>query len=206
MCPGEGWGARTESDVTVVNTRWSINRRGFVGLASLGMAALAGCSAQPEKDAPPKTQEPSEAADAHDGSVKVSDAWVKAADPADTDMTGVFASLTYAGGAQESVRVTGARCDAADKCMLHEVVTENGKSTMREAEGGFTLKAGESFMLEPGGPHIMLMGLTKPLAAGESITLTLEIERMDDVNFTAIVKDFAGAEENYDDMGSDDGQ
>lgn len=171
------------------------------------MAALAGCSAQPEKDAPSKTQEPSEDADTHDGSVKVNDAWVKAADPADnTDMTAVFASLTYEGGAQESVQITGARCDAADMCMLHEVVTENGKSTMREAEGGFTLKAGESFMLEPGGPHIMLMGLTKPLAAGESIALTLEIEGTDDVKFTAIVKDFAGAEENYDDMGSDDGQ
>ncbi|MCG7443052.1 copper chaperone PCu(A)C [Dermabacter vaginalis] len=189
-----------------MNTGWRINRRGFVGLASLGMVALAGCSEQPEKDASSKAQQPSEAADAHNGSVKVSDAWVKAADPADTDMTAVFASLTYAGGAQESVRITGAHCDAADMCMLHEVVTENGKSTMREAEGGFTLKAGESFMLEPGGPHIMLMGLTKPLAAGESIALTLEIEGMDDVDFTAIVKDFAGAEENYDDMGSDDGQ
>lgn len=50
------------------------------------------------------------------------------------------------------------------------------------------------------------MGLTKPLAADESIALTLEIEGMDAVDFTAIVKDFAGAEENYDDMGSDDGQ
>ena len=129
-----------------------------------------------------KAQESSEAADAHDGSVKVSDAWVKAADPADTDMTAVFASLSYEGGAQESVQITGARCDAADMCMLHEVVTENGKSTMREAEGGFTLKA------------------------GESLALTLEIEGMDDVDFTAVVKDFAGAEENYDDMGSDDGQ
>jgi copper(I)-binding protein len=53
---------------------------------------------------------------------------------------------------------------------------EDGVAKMREVEGGIPVPAGESVTLEPGGLHVMLMGLSKPLAEGETAPLTLRFE------------------------------
>jgi len=41
---------------------------------------------------------------------------------------------------------------------------------------GLPLPAGESVSLAPGGTHLMLMGLTGPLSAGDQVPLTLSFE------------------------------
>jgi len=46
---------------------------------------------------------------------------------------------------------------------------------MREVQA-IDLPKGKTVSLEPGGYHIMLMNLPKPIAAGEVIPLTLTIE------------------------------
>ena len=81
---------------------------------------------------------------------------------------------------------------------LHETVeNESGAMIMREIEGGFVIPAGETLDLVPGGNHIMLMDLTDPLAAGEEVTFTLTFSDDSSYEFTAPVKDYAGANENY---------
>ena len=52
--------------------------------------------------------------------------------------------------------------------------TENGMMTMREMAQGLPLPAGEAVALAPGGAHLMLMDLTAPLVAGETLPLTLD--------------------------------
>jgi copper(I)-binding protein len=42
--------------------------------------------------------------------------------------------------------------------------------------------------LAPGGMHVMLMGLTKPLAIGEAVPLTLTFERAGAVTVQAMVQ------------------
>jgi copper(I)-binding protein len=65
----------------------------------------------------------------------------------------------------------------AEKVEIHEIVEEDDVMSMRPIEGGLELPAGESTVLEPGGYHVMLIGLTADLNAGETYTLTLEFER-----------------------------
>jgi copper(I)-binding protein len=45
---------------------------------------------------------------------------------------------------------------------------------MRNVEDGLPVEAGASLVLEPGGAHLMLVGLEDALKAGEELVLTLE--------------------------------
>ena len=55
------------------------------------------------------------------------------------------------------------------------MVAGDGKMTMRPA-GVLDVPAGERVVFEPGGLHLMLMGLAAPLREGETFPLTLRFE------------------------------
>jgi hypothetical protein len=122
-------------------------------------------------------------------SLTVTDTWVKAAD---AGMTAAFGS--FENSSDHDITITGATSDAATAVELHEVVDD----VMRPVEGGLTVPAGGSLMLEPGGYHLMFMGIPAPIAAGEDVTLTLTLSDGSELELTAVAKDFAGANEDYD--------
>jgi copper(I)-binding protein len=53
---------------------------------------------------------------------------------------------------------------------------ENGVMTMREVSG-FELAPGATLKLQPGGDHLMLIGIKQPLVEGKQITATLKFEK-----------------------------
>jgi hypothetical protein len=67
---------------------------------------------------------------------------------------------------------------AVGEAMLHETVDAQGLARMRRAQRGLAVPARGELRLEPGGPHVMLMGLREPLAAGSRVRVTLEFERV----------------------------
>ncbi|QEE62696.1 copper chaperone PCu(A)C [Salinibacterium sp. dk2585] len=161
-------------------------RRMSAALVSFALAALAGCAAQDSTDAATSAVPAAEV-------VRVSDAWVKAGD---AGMTGLFAVLDNDGDAE--VTVEAAATDAASATELHETVADSsGTMTMREVSGGFTIPGESQRVLEPGGDHLMLMGLTGPLAPGEEVSVELSFSDGSTLEFSAPVKDFAGANESY---------
>ena len=178
-------------------------------LASLVAAAaatallLAGCATGAAGD--------HEAEEPHDDRTQaettlVEDAWVKAVDDG---MTAAFAVLTNDG--HHDAQIVAATSPASPMLELHEVVVgDDGASTMRPVDGGLVVPAEGSLTLEPGGLHIMFMGVTKPLVPGAEIEITLEFADGSTQTITAVVKEFTGAEEEYapgmddmDDMGDD---
>ena len=50
---------------------------------------------------------------------------------------------------------------------------------MRALAGGLELPAGETVSFEPGGYHLMLLDLKRPLRAGDTVVATLVIEGTD---------------------------
>lgn len=135
--------------------------------------------------------------DAHDDRTQaettiVEDAWAKAADGG---MTSAFAVLSNDG--HHDVHLIGASTTAASAVELHEVVADGGASTMREVEGGFVVPVGGTLVLEPGGLHLMLMGLAEPLRPGAEIEIALEFDDGSTQAVVFVVKDFAGADEDY---------
>ncbi len=122
-------------------------------------------------------------------SLTITDAWVKAA--AD-GMTAAFGTIENS--SDHDITITGATSEAAKTVELHEVVD----NVMRPVDRGLAVPAGGFLTLEPGGYHLMFMGITAPFAAGDDVTVTLTLSDGSEVDLTAVAKDFAGADENYD--------
>lgn len=85
-------------------------------------------------------------------------------------VSGAF--FTLVNRTQETVRIVGGRCDCADRVELHEHVQLDGAMRMQPV-AAVELHAGERFVFKPGAHHAMLIGLTRPLQAGDDVMLTL---------------------------------
>ena len=74
---------------------------------------------------------------------------------------------------------------------------KDGKMVMQAKQGGIVIKAKSTHALEPGGDHLMLMNLAKPVQAGDELTFTLTFADGRTQQFTAVAKPFTGAQESY---------
>ena len=102
--------------------------------------------------------------------VQVKDAWARPALQGQT-ATGAFMSLLSSDGA----RLVGASSPVAGVVEIHEMVMEGSVMRMR-AIPGLDLPPGRSVELKPGGYHVMLLDLKRPLKAGERVPVELRIE------------------------------
>ncbi|MFV1440882.1 copper chaperone PCu(A)C [Phaeobacter sp. JH18-32] len=85
-------------------------------------------------------------------------------------------------------RLIAASSDAAKLVQLHtHKEGENGVMQMLHVEEGFAVAAGATHMLQRGGDHVMLMGLTRPLEHGDTVDLTLVFEKAGEVTVTVPV-------------------
>ncbi|MCS6970101.1 MAG: copper chaperone PCu(A)C [Planctomycetota bacterium] len=98
-------------------------------------------------------------------------AWARASLP------GAEAGAVYAlirGGARDD-RLVAASSPVCAHCEVHEHVRDQrGLMQMREVAGGLAIPAGAALELQPGGYHIMLIGLHQPLRVGQRFPLTLQ--------------------------------
>lgn len=78
-------------------------------------------------------------------------------------------------------RLLSAASPAASHVMLHESVEQGGVMAMEQAPEGFDLPQGGALALEPGGLHVMLMGLAEPLEDGATLPLVLTFETAGEV-------------------------
>ena len=104
--------------------------------------------------------------------VSVDKPWSRATPPGAKVGAG-FMRLRNAGAAD---RVVGASSPAAGRVEMHITVREGDVMKMREVTS-FEIPAGGSFELKPGGAHLMLLDLKRPLKKGEKVPLTLELEK-----------------------------
>ena len=107
--------------------------------------------------------------------------WVRvpiAAAPADsTDAAPVStaAYLVLQNPTPNADALVGVATPAAEAAEIHSVTMDDGVMRMRQVDAVPIPAAGEA-VLEPGGYHIMLIGLLDPLAEGSSIPLELRLE------------------------------
>ncbi|WP_141012650.1 copper chaperone PCu(A)C [Nocardioides sambongensis] len=164
------------------------------GLLALVLApALAACGSDSGEEAAAET--PSSATSDEAASLTVTDPWVKATKD---EMSAAFGTLVNE--SDEDITVVGATTSASDTTELHETVqNDDGSMAMQAKEGGFTIPAGGEHVLEPGGDHVMLMGLTEPVEAGTTVTVTFALDDGTTLAVEATAKPFTGADENYQD-------
>ena len=114
--------------------------------------------------------------------VSVKDPWVRAT-VAGQKATGAFMQIADPAGG----KLVSASTSVAGVVELHEMSMEGSTMKMR-AIPGIELPAGKTVELKPGGLHVMLMDLKQPLAAGDSVALTLIVEGKDKKRETIEVK------------------
>ena len=114
--------------------------------------------------------------------VTVTEPWVRGT------VSGQKASGAFMGLKSSSdVRLVGASSPAAKVVEIHEMSTSDGVMRMRAIEG-LPLPAGKSVELKPGGYHVMLIDLVKPLVPGEQVPISLTFVAADGRKSTVEVK------------------
>lgn len=106
-------------------------------------------------------------------SVKVENAWVRATAPGQK-VAGGFMSLT----ADADMTLVGGSSPASKAFELHFMKMENGVMEMRQMQE-ITLPKGKTVNLEPGGLHVMFIGLKGPIKAGDQVPMQLMVRSKD---------------------------
>ena len=117
--------------------------------------------------------------------VVVSGGWARAT-PKGAKVAGAYVTIAN-GGSKDDV-LLGGRFDVADRVEVHDMAMKDGVMRMRHLAQGLEIPAGGSVELRPGGLHLMLMGLTKPLQQGEAIKGVLTFRDAGDVAVTLPVE------------------
>ncbi len=107
-------------------------------------------------------------------SIAISQAWSRAT-PGGAKVASGYMTITNKGPAAD--RLLGGRTDIAAKVEVHEMATKDGVMTMREVKDGVPVAPGATVRLAPGGFHLMLVDIKKPLKQGDKVTVTLNFEK-----------------------------
>lgn len=114
--------------------------------------------------APPACAQPAPA-------VRAEQPWARATAP-QQQVGGAYVTLT----SPADDRLLGASSPIAGKVEVHEMRMDGAVMQMRELPDGLALPAGQAVRLAPGGRHIMLVDLRRPLKAGESVPVQLRFQ------------------------------
>ena len=102
--------------------------------------------------------------------ISVTDAWARTTVPGQKISGGYFQVTSDA-----DARLIGVSSAAVPRVEMHEMKMDGDVMRMREVKA-IELPKGKTVSLEPGGFHLMLMNLKKPIAAGDLIPVTLVVE------------------------------
>ena len=123
----------------------------IVAALSVGAAACGSSDDADDTGSGDATEQPASS------EVTITDAWIR--EPAD-GQTLAAGYGTITNGGDETITLEGASAPITATFKIHETsVSDEGTMSMSEKEGGFEIAAGESFTLEPGGPHVMMLDI-----------------------------------------------
>jgi hypothetical protein len=112
------------------------------------------------------------------------------ATPAGASVAAGYMRITN--GDSEPRQLLGGSTVAAERVEIHTMSMDGGVMRMRPLPDGLAIAAGETVELKPGGLHLMLVGLRRPLVQGENVPLTLTFDGGLAVEATLAVKAIGG--------------
>lgn len=102
--------------------------------------------------------------------VSINNAWVRPTVPGQS-VAGAYLDIT----ARQPARLVAARSPISPDVQIHWMQMDGDVMRMREVSA-IDLPKDKTVNLKPGGYHLMLMQLKKPILAGDTVPLTLVIE------------------------------
>jgi copper(I)-binding protein len=124
------------------------------------------------------------ACQANQASIVIEDIWAR---PGLTDgNSAVFFKIINS--SMEADQLLNARSNVASAVELHKTTMIDGVMKM-EPQTSVSVPAGEPTIFKPGDLHVMLIGLTDPLNAGDEFQLTLNFKIAGEININVIVQE-----------------
>jgi copper(I)-binding protein len=108
------------------------------------------------------------------GALVIEAPWARAT-PGGAKVAGGYLKITNTG--KESDRLVGGSLPIAAEVEVHEMAMANNVMKMRRLANGLEIKPGQTVELKPGGFHLMFMGLSSGLKAGQPVKGTLRFEK-----------------------------
>lgn len=131
--------------------------------------------------------------------LKIIEPWTRATPP-NAKVGGGYLTLTNTG--VRSDRLLDGSSEIAARVEVHKMEMKDGIMTMRPVPRGVPIQPGATVRLAPGGYHLMLMDLKRPIVEGEMIPVKLRFEQAGVVNVEFVAGPFgstASAHQSQDD-------
>jgi copper(I)-binding protein len=122
--------------------------------------------------------------------IQANDAWVRATVPRKS-ATAAYFTLRNSGGGDRLVGVSTPVGEAS----LHSTSMDGGVMRMRPLDS-LEIPGGAVVALKPGGIHVMIVGLNRPLEAGQELPIALKFERSGTIRVAAVARSAAQAMEH----------
>ena len=117
----------------------------------------------------------------HLGAINISLPFTRATLP-NAPVGGGFMTIENEG--PEADRLISASSPVAADVQIHEMAMQGDVMKMRHLSEGLELPGGETVTLEPGGYHLMFMGLKQAFVEGETVPVTLVFEKAGSVEIS----------------------
>lgn len=127
---------------------------------------------------------PAKAHDYTQGALKIDHPYARPTPPG-ARTGGVYFTVRNTGTAPD--RLVSVGTTASQSAEIHTMTMEGNLMKMRQISG-LDIPPGGEVKLESGGYHVMLVGLSHPLAAGDKVPLTLTFEKAGPVQVFAFVE------------------
>lgn len=127
---------------------------------------------------------PATAEDYRVGNLQISQPWARGT-PGSARTAAAYMSISIHGDRTD--RLVSVSTPVSRTAQLHAHLMENDVMKMRRV-AAIEIHSGEPSVLRPGGTHVMLMGLKRPLKEGDAFPMTLTFERAGDVQVMVAVR------------------
>jgi hypothetical protein len=121
------------------------------------------------------------------GQVQVEEPWIRATTPGAKLAAGY---MTIRNKSAQPERLVGGASPVAARVETHIHIKDGDVLRMREVKG-YDIPGNGVFELKPGGAHLMLVDLKRPLKEGEKVPLVLKFEKSGEVKVDFQVRPLA---------------
>ena len=115
----------------------------------------------------------------------VADGWARP-NPEVTDRAAIYLSIVNEGATEGAV--VGASSERCDAIEIHETVAAGDIVEMKRLDE-IVLPAGRAVEMEPGGLHLMCVGVTEALVEGDAFSLDVELQSGSLLQTSVVVED-----------------
>jgi len=117
--------------------------------------------------------------------IEVDEAWARAR-TATAKVAGAFMEIENK--SSEDDRLISATAEISERVELHTTKMKDGMMRMMQMKEGIVIPAGEEVKFQPGGYHVMFLGLKGKLEEGSMFPVTLTFEKAGDIEVMVHVK------------------